>query len=145
MKKVLLALAIVTLLFGNGVALATDKWWDINTTTAGSGQGTGTGTWSTGVADWNTDSTGGAGGALSVWTSGTADRAFLSAGTDATSAWTINVPTALTAGALTVEEGTVSKTGAALTIQTITVNNNAGFFITNALSLTVAAGGSLTL
>src|SRR5436305_13144492 len=54
------------------------KYWDINGTTAGSGGATPGGTWSTGVANWNSDSAGGA-GTLSVWTSGTADAAVFSA------------------------------------------------------------------
>jgi autotransporter-associated beta strand protein len=145
MKKVLLAVAVLTMVCGDRAAFAVDKWWDVNNTAADSGQAGGTGTWSTAVSNWNTDPTGGAGGALSAWTSGTADRAFFSAGGDATGAFTINVPTALTTGALTIEEGTVTKTGAALSVQNITVNDGAKFFINAANALTVAAGGSLTL
>jgi autotransporter-associated beta strand protein len=131
-----------------GLALSTvpleaaTKYWDINGATAGSGQGTGAGTWNTTGLTWTTDPT----GASAATTFAASDAAVFSAGTDATSAWTINVPSALTAGSLTVEEGTVTKTGSALTTQTIVVSNGAGFFINAALALTVSSpGGTCTL
>ena len=127
MKNAFLAVAFATLLFGNGSALAVDKWWDINGTTADSGQAAAAGTWSTTVLNWNTDSTGGAGGAFSGWTGGVADRAFFSAGGDATSAFTMNVTSALTAGSVFVEEGIITKSGAALTVNQIDIASGASF------------------
>src|SRR4051812_40630630 len=125
-------------------AEAAIKYWDINGATAGSGQAAVTGTWSTGVANWNTDSAGGA-GTLSVWTSGTGDTAVLSAGTDGTGVWSLNLPSALTAGALTVEEGTVTKTGSALTVQTITINSSATFLYNASGGIVASAGATCTL
>src|SRR5438067_2304333 len=105
-------------------AQAAAKFWDINGTTAGSGGAAPGGTWSTGVANWNSDPAGGA-GTLSVWTSGTADAAVFSAGTDATGEYTVNIPTALTAGWLTNEDGIVDITGAALTVTNINIKSGA--------------------
>lgn len=143
MKKALLALAIVASLTSQ--AFATDKWLDVNGSgTADSGVTAGsTVTWNTATSQWNTDSSG-SGGTLSGWTSGTGDRAFFAAGGDATVAYTVNVPSALTTGAVFVEEGTITKTGAALSVQTINITNGA-FFINASGALTVAAGGTTTL
>src|SRR6185503_9681619 len=126
-------------------AQAAIKYWDINGATAGAGGATPSGNWDTTTANWNTDSTGGAGGAFSVWTSGTADAAFFSAGTDATGAFTMTLPSALTAGSVTVEEGTITKSGAALTVQTITINSGASFSYNASGGIVASAGATLTL
>src|SRR5438309_3286844 len=77
-----------------------NKWWDVNGTTAGSGQGATAGTWNTSGTTWTTDST----GSSATTAFATGDNAFFSAGTDATGAFTINLPSSVTAGGLAVEE-----------------------------------------
>lgn len=133
MKKAILALAIVTLLVGNGVALATDKWLDTNGT-AGADSGianASTIVWATGTTNWNTASSG-SGGAISGWTSGTGDRAFLAAGADTVGrTYTLNVTSALTAGSVFVEEGTITKSGAVLTVNQIDIASGASFVYAN--------------
>ena len=144
MKKAVLVLTIVASLTSQ--ALAVDKWLDTNGTgTADSGIANGaTITWATGTSNWNTASSG-SGGTISGWTSGTGDRAFFAAGADTVGrAYTVNLTAALTTGAVFVEEGTVTKTGSALTVQTIDITSG-GFFINQSSALTVAAGGTTTL
>ena len=55
------------------------------------------------------------------------------------------MPSALSAGALTVEEGTVTKSGSALTTQTITVNSGATFLYANSGGIVSSAGATCTL
>jgi autotransporter-associated beta strand protein len=120
------------------------KYWDINGTTAGSGGATPGGTWSTGAANWNSDSAGGA-GTLTGWTSGTADTAVFSAGTDATGEFTVNLPSALTAGFVTNEEGIVDLTGAALTVTNINIKNGAMLSYVSSGGITGGAGSRMNI
>jgi fibronectin-binding autotransporter adhesin len=142
MKK-LIFLALVVGILADPAAAA-DKYLDTNSNTAGSGVVSATTyTWDTSGVRWTTDSTGSS--ATTTFASG--DSAIFSAGTDAAGlSYTLTVPSALTIGNLTVEEGTVTKAGSgALNLQNITVSNNAGFFINSALSLTTTAGTTATL
>jgi autotransporter-associated beta strand protein len=144
MKNRALVLTILALVIGSS-AQAALKYWDINGTTPGSGQGTGAGTWDTTTSNWSTDSTGNS----ATTTFATSDTAVFSAGTDATGIWTLNVPSAVTAGGITVEEGTVQKaTGsAAVTIGTgsITVNSGATFSIDGSTSISASSGATCNL
>src|SRR5947209_10872522 len=140
-KKFVSALILLGLILTNSAQAATTKYWDINGATAGSGQGTATGTWNTTGATWSTDPA----GAIATTTFASGDNAVFSAGSDGTGAWAINLSAALTVGSVTVEEGTVTKTGSALTTQTIVINSPSAFFLNAALSLTVSPGGTCTL
>jgi autotransporter-associated beta strand protein len=118
-------------------------YWDSNGPTAGAGA-TPAGAWGTNNF-WSTDPNGGA--ATAAWTVG--DTAVFSAGTDATSAFTVNLSAPQTAAGVTVEEGTVSLTGSALTISgagVIAVNSGAVFSIPNMGNvLYPGAGGTVQL
>src|SRR5207249_2636578 len=107
-------------------------YWDLNGTgTAGAGT-TPTGNWDNISNNWNSDSTGLAGGTLGPWASG--NTAFFSAGTDATAAFTVTVPTGTTiagVAGITVEEGTPTLAGPG------TIQLNAGAIVTSATALTV--------
>jgi fibronectin-binding autotransporter adhesin len=145
MKKSFLALALVGLLCGN--AAAVDKYWDINGTTADSSAGaTAAGTWNAANLNWNTDATGGAGGALSGWNVNT-DTAVFAAGANATGAYTVTVSGTQTVGGLRVEEGTVSLTGNAVALGTgtATINSGAKLIIPGSANITGSAGGKIVL
>jgi autotransporter-associated beta strand protein len=94
---------------------------------------------------WSTDSTGGS--AATTFASG--DTAVFSAGTDATSAWTINAPSAITAAGITVEEGTVSMAGGTAKVTvgtgTITVNSGAKFSLGSSSALGASSGSTVSL
>ena len=97
---------------------ATDIHWDSNGATAGAGT-TPTGNWGT-SAFWSTDATG-ASAAVSAWN--TADTAVFSAGSDATTTYTVTVNANTAAAGLRFEEGSptfVSATNA----KNLTVNSN---------------------
>src|SRR5438105_842657 len=136
--------SLACLALSSTFAPAAVKYWDINGTTAGSGGAAPGGTWSTGVANWNTDSAGGA-GTLSVWTSGTADAAVFSAGSDATGEYTVNIPSALTAGFVTNEDGIVDITGAALTVTNINVKSGATLSYVSSGAIVAGAGSRMII
>ena len=123
------------------VGSTTDLYWDSNGTTAGAGA-TPTGTWGTSTF-WSTVFDGTA--ATAAWTSGL--NAVFSAGADATGTYTVTLGAAQTASGVTVEEGTVSLAGSALTVGTgtITVNNGAKLSIPSTTNLTASAGANLNL
>ncbi|GAA5121371.1 autotransporter-associated beta strand repeat-containing protein [Luteolibacter yonseiensis] len=103
-----LATAVVLSLAASGAAGAANAYWDSNGTTAGAGA-TPTGTWGT-SAFWNATEAG------TTTTPGawvTNNVAIFSAGTDATSAYTVTIAagTTQTIGGLTVQEGTPTITG----------------------------------
>ncbi len=81
----LVAAALLNLAIGLSTARAQSTlYWDINGTETGAtfgADGIGDGTWDGTATNWNTDSTGGAGGTISAWTN-TADNAVFSAGND---------------------------------------------------------------
>ncbi len=117
------------------------KYWDINGVTAGAGGTTPTGNW-TGTSFWTTDSTGAS--ATTTFTSGT-DAAVFSAGSDATGSFTVTLGSVQTATSLLVEEGTVTKSGSALTVQNITINSGATLLYNSSGGLVASAGATLTL
>lgn len=95
------ALASVVALAAVMASAQSTLYWDTNGTTDGSGAATGT--WGTSNF-WNTDSTGGAGGAFQTSTT-SLDNLFISAGTNAatTTAGTITVSGAQAANAITLQ------------------------------------------
>ena len=127
MKKAFFALAISTILAGH--ASAADQYWKLNGSASGSAGGaTPSGTWDTATANWTTNSAGTAG--TNVWAAN--DAAFFSAASDATGAFNITVSGTQTLSGLTVEEGSVSTTGAGTldfgaTSRTINVASGASF------------------
>jgi autotransporter-associated beta strand protein len=104
------------LLYGS-CAQAASLYWDTNSTTAGSGAATGT--WSINNF-WNTDPTGGAGGAFQTATTN-ADDLFFSAGTNGST-------------------GTVTISGAQAA-NSITFQNNVAISLGGGTSLTLGGGG----
>lgn len=117
---VLMLLAVGgAMLMGAAAARATALYWDDNGTTAGA-SGTPTGTWGTGNF-WNTDSTGGSGGAFQTATT-SADALTFVAGPGATSgnnAYTVSLNGDQSAGTL-IFQGTGAITlGATVGAQTI--------------------------
>src|ERR1041385_6031246 len=84
---------------------AATNYWDIDGVVPGAGGVTPSGTWDTGTtANWTADSTGSS--AATTWTAN--DTAVFSAGTDASGSYAVTIPTTAAAGAVTVEEGTIS-------------------------------------
>ena len=108
----------------NNLSLGTAAplYWDGNGTSAGAGT-TPTGTWGTSNF-WNTDPTGGAGGAFQTSTT-IADDVFFAAGSDATGTYTVTLNGTQSARSLTFNNGTVTLTGGNLKIGSggITVNS----------------------
>lgn len=100
------------------VATAADIHWDSNGTTAGAGTAP-TGNWGTN-AFWSTDATGSS-ATVSSWN--TADTAVFSAGSDATSPYTITVNANTAAAGLRFEEGSVTFLSAT-SAKSLTVNSN---------------------
>src|ERR1043166_2437305 len=114
--RIIFALACLVLCATSARA-ATTKYWRLAAAPSGSaGSSTPTGNWDTTTLNWDTV----AGGTGSHVAFASGDNAVFSAAGDATGAWTVTMPSALSAGALTVEEGTVTKSGSALTTQPIT-------------------------
>ena len=141
MKHKLLLTSLLCLALGSASVHAANKYWDINVATPGAGGPAPAGTWNTSVANWSTDSTGSS--ATTTFTSGTTDTATFSAGTDATGEFTVNLPSALTAGAVTNQEGIVDLTGSALTAQTIAINSGATLSYVSSGAIVAAAGGKI--
>jgi autotransporter-associated beta strand protein len=125
------------------VGSTTDLYWDINGATAGAGGATPTGNWSTTAANWSAVFDGTA--ATAVWTSGR--NAVFSAGSDASGAFTVTIPTALTAGGIKVEEGTVSlgSTAAATLAVGANVSISSGATLSVSSSTAIAPTTSATM
>ena len=122
------ALALAAALALGSAAQAGTYYWDTNGTTLGFG--TAGGIWGT-DADWNTDSTGGAGGTIDNATITTADDVIFGTALDGLGAGTVSGPSAaqgflnMTFGSAS---GSISLSGGNLTLDTttgstITVNN----------------------
>ena len=143
MKRAFATATLLTLALWATSVHAALKYWDINGATPGSGQGTATGTWNTTGSLWSTDPT----GSSAATTFNTGDTAFFSAGTDATSEWTLNLPSAITAGGVTVEEGTVDLTGAVLTLGTgnITIGSGATLSYISSGAIAASAGATMNI
>lgn len=123
------------------VGSTTDLYWDSNGSTTGAGA-TPTGTWGTSTF-WSTVFDGTA--ATAAWTSGR--NAIFSAGTDATSAYTVTVSGTQTAGNMTIEEGTVSfATGTvAVGAGNVTINSGATLSTDSSARLSATAGATMTV
>ena len=143
MRRILFTTTLCCVALCGASVHAALKYWDINGTTAGSGQGTGAGTWNTTGSLWSTDST----GSSAVTTFVTGDTAVFSAGTDATGAFTINAPSGITASGITVEEGTVTLTGATITVGTspVTINSGAKLSIGTSSAISASVGSTYSI
>lgn len=135
---------LLVLLGSVATVRATDKWFDINGTTAGGGpDGSGfyDGAWDTTTANWNTDPTGVA--ATTTWTDG--DIAHFYAGNDPTAFGGITISGSINPGGLEVEEGKVQLVGTGLNMgaNPWKVDNGAEFVISNLNQVTFAAPGSV--
>ncbi len=134
-----------------GMAHATNYYWDVNGTTAGSGANGSTKTWSSGTNTWNTDPLGGSAGTTpAVPTS--SDDAYFAAGSDVTTGLTVNV-----SGAVSIKGFTFNTNGTAtmtlggstgnLTIGSdgITVTGGAATGTTDVLNITTGSNATATL
>jgi autotransporter-associated beta strand protein len=139
-KRTLIPAAVLGILAPIG-ASAAPLYWDLTAGVAGAGGPTPSGTFNSN--SWNTVSDGT--GALGAITS--ADTAIFSAGTDATGAFTVNLTAATTVAGVTVEEGTVSLTGSALTIGagTLSIASGGTFSIASSANLVATTGANLNL
>jgi autotransporter-associated beta strand protein len=123
---------------------AANLHWDANGTTAGAGA-TPTGTWGTDNF-WSTSSLGT--NVPGAWTSG--ETAVFSAGGDATSVFTVTLSLVQNANGLTFEEGTVTLTGADLTLAApgAVVSANTGIIdsvVTGSAGVTKFGNGEVVL
>jgi len=140
------ALLIVT---GGFTTAHGQLYWDLNGTTAGAGSATPAGTWDAITSNWNTDPTGGAGGALVPWDGSTA---IFAAGTDATGSYTVTLDAIQSALGINFEEGNVTISGGTeldLTGGTIDVASGATGIVNSvlggAVGLNKTGSGTLTL
>lgn len=137
--------AALATVFQYTVASTTDLYWDINGATAGAGGATPTGNWSTAALNWSSVFDGSA--ATAGWTSGR--NAVFAAGNDATGAYTVTIPTALTAGGIKVEEGTVSLgSTAAVTLSAganVSINSGATLSISSSTAIAPTTSATMTL
>jgi fibronectin-binding autotransporter adhesin len=103
MKRFVFAVALVAGFCGQVLAQST-FYWDTNGTTAGAGGPSPNGTWSTSVANWNSSSLGTS--ATSNWTTAAAgNNPQFSAGTDATSPYTVTVVGTVNVNTMRLDEG----------------------------------------
>ena len=107
-------------------ARATLLYWDLNGTTANAGT-TGAGAWDGTNAFWNSDATGGAGGAVQAVTASTDDLSF-SSGTGYSAGGTVTVTGAVVANSVTfVNGGAITLTGGT----SLTLSGATGLNFTN--------------
>lgn len=127
------ATAIVVTFATASNSQAASAYWDIDGANPGSGGATPGGNWED--ANWSTAEAGDA--STASWISG--DTAVLSAGSDATGSFTLNLSSANTIGGLTVQEGspTISGTGSL-----VLNNSETPFFITSSVTVSSAITGS---
>ncbi|MCC6123333.1 MAG: autotransporter-associated beta strand repeat-containing protein [Pirellulales bacterium] len=121
-----IALAWAVLSAWTTQASAASQYWDTNGVTAGASAGTtATGTWNGTNAFWNSDPTGGGGGAL-VADPASTDDIYFSAGANATGATTVTISgAAKSVNNLTLEDGGVTLTDTAgLTVNGKTTANS---------------------
>ncbi len=122
-------------------APAQTLYWDINGTLAEAGGTSPSGAWDGTTANFNTDSTGGAGGTMTAVTTNSSAVVF-SAGADATGAYTVTLAGPQVVNSLAVEDGTVSLVGGAGGVLTL---GGAGPTIAtgaNTLTIRVALAGT---
>jgi autotransporter-associated beta strand protein len=126
----------------------TSIYWDVNGTTAGAGGPSPSGAWDGTTTNFNTDSTGAAGGALSALTTA-ADTVVFSAGTDGTGAYNVAVTGTQNAAAVRVDRGAVTFTGGTIASPAYNVATGASASVGSAVGsttgLTKSGDGSLTL
>jgi hypothetical protein len=113
------------------------RYWDIDGANPGAGGATPAGTWDGAATNFNTDSTGGAGGTINA-TSGAGDIIVFAAGGDATGTYTVTVSGTQSAGQVSFEEGTVTLTGGTLAVGTFNVSSG----VTATVASNLAAPGS---
>ncbi|HZO85518.1 MAG TPA: autotransporter-associated beta strand repeat-containing protein, partial [Verrucomicrobiae bacterium] len=120
---------------------AADLFWDSNGATPGAGA-TPTGIWGTDLF-WNdlADGT----GTLAAWTSGS--TAIFSAGTDATTEFTVNIIANQTVAGMLIQEGIAHFTNAAVTLGAgnITVNSGATLSTDSSLRINASPGATLNV
>ncbi|MEI6714975.1 MAG: autotransporter-associated beta strand repeat-containing protein, partial [Verrucomicrobiota bacterium] len=147
LSRAVTMLVLVAFAASSAPAFAVSLYWDTNGTAAGSNDST-SGIWGSSNF-WNTDSTGGAGGAFQSTTT-SADDLFFSAASNATGNNTITISGSQSASSLTFRNGTVTLAGASspmLTLGTggITLNNTLDGALTLSTSLTnIVLSGSQT-
>src|SRR5215218_9437315 len=107
-KSVILGIGLAVAAF-SPFAPATDLFWDINQAADNTGT-MAAGNWDGFAFNWNTDSTGGAGGATQAATTN-ADPLHFSSGTNFTGTYNVTVTGAQAAKSILFEEGTVTVTG----------------------------------
>jgi len=132
---------------------APSQYWDIDSTTSGAGGATPAGTWDPSTtSNWNSDSTGGAGGSVGTWTAG--EQATFAAGTDATGSYAVTVSGTPDIGGLSFEEGTVTLSSGGLRMTSdslVTVASGVSAEISTPISndsarqLSKVGSGTLTL
>jgi autotransporter-associated beta strand protein len=131
------------------VAGPSSWYWDTNGTTAGAGGATPGGNWDGTTANFNSDSAGG-GGTLTAAPAAT-DTVVFSAGGDATGSYTVNLTGTRAAGAVNVEEGSLTLAGGTLATGAIDVAAGAAANVSSTIaggvpaSLTKTGAGTLTL
>lgn len=135
MNKSLILLTLLSLPF----TLPAQLYFDTNGTTSG----TSVSFTGTDGSNWNSDSTGGAGGTISSWTPG-ANMVF-SAGTNGTSGQTLSLANSTDTGGITVDEGQVSIRALTSGQQSLTVGSggitvNGGAFFRPSATLGQGAG-----
>ena len=148
--KVRTALVAALLIVCGGLSTAYGQlYWDINGTSADSGGATPAGAWDAATTNWNTDATGGAGGAITLWDGSTA---IFSAGGDATGTFDVTLSGTQSALGINFEEGTVNISGGTqldLTGGTVDVAATASGKISSIVGgfvgLTKTGAGTLTL
>ncbi len=120
---------VLTMATFDSVSLAGQQYWDGNGAVAGAGTAP-AGTWSTNVSLWSADA---AGAQLATnWADG--NDAVFSAGADATGAYTVTVSGTPKVHDLTIEEGTPTITGGALSfVPAAGINGGAGAVTINSL------------
>ncbi|HEV7950367.1 MAG TPA: PEP-CTERM sorting domain-containing protein [Glaciihabitans sp.] len=119
---------------------AADKFWDLNGVTIGAGVAP-AGEWNTADLNWNPLADGTS--SPVAWESG--DSGFFSAGSDATGAFTVNLGTAQTASAVTVEEGDITFTGGAITLGTGQLTINTAARVSIPASAQISSTGGVVL
>lgn len=145
------SLAAALLIVGVGLSTAhaqSTLYWDITGATPGAtnGDGIGDGTWDNIATNWNTDATGGAGGAISAWTN-PLDNAVFSAGNDVSTdplvgGAFITITGTQIANSILIEDGYVkfisgtADTGAG----TVTINSGATLDVNSTSRLNTGAG-----
>jgi hypothetical protein len=124
----------------NPFATLEPRHWDVNGMTAGAGGASPTGNWDGSTSNFNTDSTGAAGGIVVADTTAL-DTVVFGAGSDATGSYTVTLSGTRAAARINIEDGHVTLTGGSLTVGVFDVSAGAVGTVTSNLT---APGSSLT-